>query len=291
VLRRSQCEASDLARMVHPGRRGHKIVAVLQFKFDESYDGKVISQVMSVGGWIANESEWRRLESRWARRVDFENRHSRPDQQITRFHAAEMNCKGGEYKNWDKQMCLQLSKKLIALIAKRKIGAVAIGCDIEAVQSVFPKGDIEGMARRAYVLCMKQLMVEIAHILEKHFPGDTVLLIHDHGNWDDAALEGYNLLVDDPDWPRRGLFEGLVARTGGTDIGLQVADMISYECFKAIKAKKISSDAGMRGAMREFLKHEVPISAKWIDIKAAQAFYKVMKESGKYPNLDNCGLV
>jgi hypothetical protein len=54
----SQLEISDIAKMVHPRKRGHRIVAVLQFKFDESYD----QRFMSVAGFIADELEWKKLE-------------------------------------------------------------------------------------------------------------------------------------------------------------------------------------------------------------------------------------
>jgi hypothetical protein len=205
-----------LARIVHQGKRGHKIVAVLQFKFDESYDGRV----MSVGGWIADEQDWKKLESTWQRRIDLENRHNRPDQQITRYHATHMNGRHEEFANWDGEMVLLLTKKLIGLLDKRKMGGIAMSCDMEAIQSVFPGGDVQGKKRRAYVLCMKQMMVEIAVIMEDIFPSDTVLLIHDHGTWDSEALEGYNLMIDDPDWPRRKLFEGLVSKTGKESVGL-----------------------------------------------------------------------
>jgi hypothetical protein len=271
--------------MVHPGKRGHRIVAVLQFKFDESYD----KQIMSVGGWIATEQEWKKLESTWQRRIDFENAHSRHDQQITRFHASHMNCKDGEYKNWDKEMCLQLSKKLIDMLGKRKMGAIAVACDMDAIQTVFSKGDPETMKRRTYVLCMKQVMVHVGIVMQEIFPNDTVLLIHDHGNWDDAVLQAYNLMVDEPDWPRRDVFEGLVMKTGGNCVGLQAADMIAYEVFKGVKAKTFSGDAEMRGAMKN-LASQAPIRAQWIDLPAAQALYRVMKESGKYPNLDEQGI-
>lgn len=136
MVRSSQCEISDLARMIHSGKRGHRIVAVLQFRFDESYD----TRVMSVGGWIASEKEWKKLESTWQKRIDFENSHNKPDQQITRYHATQMNCKRDEFANWDKAMSLRLTKKLIGLIAKRSMGAIAMSCDMEAVQNVFKGG-------------------------------------------------------------------------------------------------------------------------------------------------------
>ena len=106
-----------------------------------------------------------------------------PDQKITRFHATEMNCKSGEYKNWDKEMCLRFSKKLIDMLGKRKMGAIAVACDMDAIQTVFRKGDPETMKRRTYMLCMKAMMVSVGTVMQEIFPNDTVLLIHDHGNW------------------------------------------------------------------------------------------------------------
>jgi hypothetical protein len=261
-------------------------VAIVQFKFDESYD----RQIMCVGGWIADEYEWRRLESRWQRRIDQENARSRPDQQITRFHATEMNCKDGEYANWDRDKCVNLSKKLITLLAQRKMGALAIACDMNAIKEVFPKGDTEGLIRRTYILCFKQMMVDLAHIIEDYFPGDSVLLVHDHGNWDEFLLAAYNRVTDEKAWPRRAAFEGLSAKTGKMAIGLQAADMIAYEVFKGVKARTNLPESGMRGAMQEMINQDIPITARWINLKAARALYRVMKDSGKYPNLDEQGV-
>ncbi len=260
-------------------------MAVLQFKFDESYD----SRIMSVGGWIAHEQEWRKLESTWQRRIDFENLHSQPDQQITRYHATEMNCKRGEFAKWDKEMSLLLTKKLIGLIAKRKMGAIAVSCDMEAIQSVFPGGDAKGKKRRAYVLCIKQMIMDIALVMEQLFPGDTVLLVHDHGSWDTQLLQAYNLLIDDPYWARRKLFEGLLSNTGKESVGLQAADMIAYEVFKGVKDKVIDSEAEMRRAMRA-ISTKAPVKAQWINRSSAEALYRIMKESGKYPKLDEQGV-
>lgn len=261
-------------------------MAVVQFQFDESYD----HQIMCVGGLIGSEHEWKRLESRWQRRIDFENFHSRPDQQISRFHATQMNCKSGEYKNWDKPKCLKLSKKLIGLVAERKMGAIAVACDMDAMREVFPKGDEASLFRRTYILCVKQLMVDIDRAMQAYFSGDSVLLIHDSGNWDEELLAGYNLMVDEPGWAPRRIFEGLLPKTGKTGVGLQAADMIAYEIFKGVKAMTNSPDVAMRGAMQEMHDREIPMTTRWINLQAAKALYRIMKESGKYPNLDDAGV-
>lgn len=172
------------------------------------------------------------------------------------------------------------------------MGAIATGCNMDAIQKVWPNGDMKTLSQRSYVVCMKAMMVDLAHIMEDFFPGDRVHVVHDHGSWDDAALEGYNLMIGDPEWKLGHVFDGIEAKRGkdGSAIGLQAADMIAYEVFKGIKAKTRSEDAEMRAVMKEFIKKEVPMSARWIDLKAAQALYRVMKDSGKYPDLDDRGV-
>jgi len=287
----SQFEISDAARMIHPGKRGHRIVAVLQFKFDESYD----SQIMTVGGWIGEELEWKRLESTWQKRVEFENLHSPDNQKITRYHATEMNCKGGEYKNWDKERCLLFSQKLIHMLSKRRMAALAVACDMDAIREVFPKGDPAELKRRIYTLCFKALMVDIAHIMQTYFRGDTVVLIHDK-NWSTETLAAYNLMIEeagrDPDrvWGKRALFEGLFVKTGQDAIGLQAADMFAYETFKGVKAKTNNPEAAMRGAAQEMLNKQIPMVARWINLPSAKAMYRIMEESGMYSDLDSKGI-
>jgi hypothetical protein len=260
-------------------------MAVLNFKFDESYD----QQIMCVGGLIGNEFEWKRLESRWQKRIDTENAHSRRDQQISRFHASHLNAFDHEFANWDRAKSIKFSKRLIGLIAERGLGAIAIAPDMDAIKEVFPKGG-ESRQRSTYVLCIKQMMVDIAHIMRDYFSGDQVFLIHDHGNWDAEALRGYNLMVNDENWKPRHLFLGLLPLTSPQAVGLQAADMIAYEVFRGVKAKTSSPDASMRGAIQEMLNRQIPMSARWINLDAAKALYRVMKKSGKYPDLDEGGI-
>ncbi len=252
-------------------------MAVLQFKFDESYN----ERIMCVGGWIGNELEWKRLESRWQKRIDFENAHHQSNQQITRFHASHLNARDQEFKNWTQEMSISFSKKLIGLAAKRSMGAVCIVADMDALKEVFPEGD-PNRQHSTYALCIKQMMVEIGHIIREFFPGDQVLLIHDHGNWDAEALDGYNKMVNDANWEPRNLFVGLSPMTGKQSVGLQVADLIAYEIFRMAKAKEALSTDGMRGAMREIIKKEIPLAAKYMNLQAVKALRKIMADSGKY---------
>jgi hypothetical protein len=81
VYAQSQLTIAEFAWRVHCGKEGHRFVAALQFKFDEIFDNRS----MTLAGWLAEESEWRRLESQLQRCIDKKNAKHNPDKQITRF--------------------------------------------------------------------------------------------------------------------------------------------------------------------------------------------------------------
>jgi hypothetical protein len=232
---------------------------------------------MCVGGWIANELEWKRLECLWQKRIDFQNAHCQPNQKISRFHASYLNAYGHEFKNWDKAMSIRFSKKLIALISKRKMGAICVGTDMSVLKNVFPDGKSDRRSS-TYTLCMKQIMVDIGHIMREHFPGDQVLLIHDHGDWDTEALAGYNMMVDDIRWEPRHHFLGLVSMTWRQAIGLQAADLIVYEIFKRLKSKVIDDSEKIRAPLRQLANNRMPISAKYINEAVLEKLRRLMGE-------------
>jgi hypothetical protein len=268
---------SDIARMVHPGKRGHKIVAVLQFKFDESYNHRF----MAVGGWIGTEQEWKRLESAWQKRIDFENAHNSADQQIERFHASPLNARDNEFEHWTQEMSIAFSKKLVGIIGKRRLGAICIASDIDALKKVFPDGP-ENRRERAYVLCIKWMMIEITRIMQDYFPNEQVLLIHDHGDWDIAALNAYNQMIDDSRWENRKFFAGVVPLTGKQSVGLQAADLIAYEIFKGVKLNGRLHKDDMRKAFNALHRKQVPLGARFVDERTAIALREIMEGSTKY---------
>ncbi|MGB8028517.1 MAG: hypothetical protein WCF30_02530 [Terracidiphilus sp.] len=237
-------------------------MAVLQFKFDESFDGRV----MTVGGWIGEEREWRRLENQWQRCIDRQNSSARQDQQISRFHAAEMNGYKEEFAHWDKPMSERFCGKLVNLLTRRQMGGICIGADMDAIKAVFPEDD-PNRRDSVYALCIKQAMVEIGHIMQHFFPGDQVALIHDHGDWDEQALAGYNKMVDDPQWISRKYFHSITPLTWRQSIGLQPADMLAYEAFKALSARIVHDEERFRWALRQFISEDgMPMMLKYMSL-------------------------
>jgi len=223
---------SEIARIVHPDKVGRRLMAIVTFKFDESYKN---SRSMLVGGWTAEEKQWKRLEKLWQKAIAYENRSLPDHMKISRYHAAEMNANDGEYKGWENEQYrkLRFTKKLFKIVSNGKMAAIACGIDLKAFFTLFPEHAPNDLSA-PYVLCMKMLMLEIAKALEREPGADDyrVALVHDHGDWDKQALEGYNLMVDDKQWEHRHRFVSITPLTWRDDVGLQSADLIAYEAMR-----------------------------------------------------------
>src|SRR3989338_4726943 len=159
---------SEIARSIHPDGVGHRLMAVVTFKFDESYKA---SRTMVVGGWVAEEKPWRRVEKLWQKAIAYENRSLPDNMKISRYHAAEMNANEGEYKGWENEQYrkVRFTRKLFKIVSNGKMVAISCGIDLKAFFTVFPDNDPNDLSV-PYVLCMKMLMLEIANALQRE-PG------------------------------------------------------------------------------------------------------------------------
>jgi hypothetical protein len=102
------------------------------------------------------------------------------------------------------------------------------------------------------------LMGEIGAWLEAQEISERVVLIHDQGHDDRAALEAFKVLVDDPRWKYHELFTSIQPMKWSDDVGLQAADMIAFETFKETKRQLFAEASGIRkslAALRNRLWH------------------------------------
>lgn len=248
-------------------------MAVLKFQFDESYN----QRAMSIGGWLANELEWKRFERMWAKRLDFVNSRNATNQQVTRFHAAPLNARDGEFENWTQSMSIAFSKKFLSTMQKRDMQAICMSTDMDALLEAFPAGDPKARRERGYVMCIKQMMVEIGHVMRDEFPNDKVLLVHDRGNWDVQALEAYNWMVDDDRWESRKFFAGIIPMSWEHSIGLQPADMIAYETFRFVKDTVMPDSEKLRAALIAIMERGFKVNSKYMNAKALTALSEMLQ--------------
>jgi hypothetical protein len=204
-------------------------MAVLTFKFDESYK----TRSMVIGGWIGNDTRWKRREKLWRKALAYENRTLPNDRKLSSYHAAEMNANDGEYKGWENEIYrkLRFTKKLLKIAGSDKMIPVAAGIDLLAFDDIFPDRYPPGLGT-AYTLCLKALMQQLGEALSEYRPDDRLAIIHDHGDWDHMALTAYNQSVDDPLWPDRHRFVSITPLTWQDDAGLQSSDLFVYEAMR-----------------------------------------------------------
>jgi hypothetical protein len=252
-------------------------MAVLQYKFDESFE----DGCMSIGGWLGEEKEWRRLELQWEKRLNYQNANSMPNQQITRFHAANMNAYAHEFEHWSKEMSENFCAALLRILSRRSIGMISCGVDINALKAEFPDGDEASRKERAYGFLIKNVMVDLGRLMREVRPGDQVMLVHDHGDWDATALSVYNDMVDDKRWASRHVFHSITPLTWKQSVGLQAADLAAYETFRVLKSKLATNQTTMRYALRHLVAQEMPMIPRYIDRRALKALVRVIKENRK----------
>lgn len=233
----------ELAHIIHPAQAGRRYMAVLTLKFDESYKTKTLV----IGGWIGNDTKWKRRQSLWQKAISFENKTLAPERSITRYHAAEMNANDGEYEGWETEgpRKLRFTKKLLNVSGKSKMIPVAVGIDLVAFRDIFPEQAAPGPIGNAYLLCMKALMEELGKAMALHQPEDRLAIIHDHGDWDVQALQSYNEMVDTVEWEHRHRFVSITPLTWREDVGLQSADLFAYESMRYL------DDHNWEGDMRK----------------------------------------
>ena len=220
----------EIAHAIHPGRRGQRHLFVFTYKFDESYKG---AQTMVVGGWIGNEKQWVRVQRRWCKAIAYENRSLPGGRKITRYHAAEMNANDGEYKGWENEgyRKLRFTRKLLKICGRSEMIPIACGMDLKAFLDSFPnrKPPDYGIA---YGLCVKVLMSELGHAVENYPNEIRIALVHDHGDWDVLAHDGFYQWKDSPDWKLGERFVSITALSSYDDIGLQCSDLFAYEAMR-----------------------------------------------------------
>lgn len=237
---------------------------------------------MSIGGWLGEEKEWARLELQWGKAINYQNFHAAPDQQIARYHAANMNARDHDFQNWSKEMSEKFCARLLRVLTRRSIGMISCGVDMDALKAEFSDGDPD-RKKRAYAFLIKNIMVDLGRVMREVRPGDQVMLIHDHGDWDADALAAYNHMVNDPRWVSRDVFHSITSLTWRQSVGLQAADLAAYETFRVLKTKLATDEISLRYALRHLQAQGIPMIARYIDLKSVRALREMTEKNRAHP--------
>jgi hypothetical protein len=153
----------DIARIIHPDSNGRRFMVVITFKFDESYKD---SRSLVVGGWLGEENQWSDVQRQWCAAISSENETLPDARKISRYHASEMNARDNEFKGWDSDRMLRLTKRLLNIVGNSGMVAVSCGMDLAAFLEIFPHRDPPDYGI-AYGWCMKQIMMLLAKAMQE----------------------------------------------------------------------------------------------------------------------------
>lgn len=222
-------------------------MALLKFFCDESYDsdpnkGKVgvarksnkthVPRVYVVGGFLANEVVWNRIEGPW--------RAKNKEVGVSRFHAAYVNARDGEFAGWSKPQRDSYVISLLKMIQgqERYLHAISIGMyprDYE--KTINPYG--RKKFGNPYIACFKTAVVTIAHEMElAGFPReDRFSVVLDRNIFEDEAVKIFYALKDNPAFALRHRLALCAPGSWEEATPLECADMIAYDTYRLLEDK------------------------------------------------------
>jgi hypothetical protein len=237
------------------------VARVCTAHFDESYTDGLL---MCVGGWLAHDIDWERIERQWDYRIAFENTRSkrRGHPPFDRYHASDMDNFKAQFareKGWDENRRKIVTKKLIGILGRSKdkirnpIG-LATGIGLQDMRDAFPSSQKEKIFKlhwAAYRTCMILNLIMLAETMRRAFPNEQVAVICDRGPYNSAALSAFESFRQGKT-PNKGDIV-TVAPMGWEDCtALQSADLIAYEGRKLIKSG-IKDEAHFRRSLQRIV--------------------------------------
>ena len=220
---------NDLLRVAHSGLAGHRYLAVLIAYLDDSGtqdDGPVFA----VGGWVASASQWFILELEWRKILASEG--------VTRFRASELENGKGEFADWKKDRRIDFQCRLADALGKWSQAGVGRGVPVAEFRDILRPGDmfVQGVPGvREFlplIFCLRLCLEWIGWDWPQRPKDEKVSVVFESGTKGlGAAGDYYDWLMEHSSLG--DVFDGFVRRPKWLP-GLQAADMLAYETYKAI---------------------------------------------------------
>lgn len=253
---------------------------MLTYYADESYD----DVTFCVGGWLYSTEGWKKIENRWKRRIEYEQRRSikRGEAPISRFHAADCSNRRQEFYGWSVPRQKLFFKKLVGIICDYQVTGIAWGSSFKDLKANFPDYKRKTAQRVLYYLCMQQCLGDLAAIMYKNYPRERVTVFHDSGfnGTAQAALQKYRR--DRPEASRSIL---TIAPLEWSDsIALQPADLMAYEGAKACFRHRSNIPEIRRSMHRLLGSKDVSLSIGYLDESTFKSAREAAEERGLLPS-------
>ncbi len=211
----------EMGRLVHARAVNRPLMAMLVAYLDESSDEKK-ARAFAIGGFVAHDSEWERLELLW-----IDATHG-----LKAFHASDCETGHGEFseeKGWDHAKRAGLFKKLVSLINQHNLYGFASALLVEDFRAVYP----EAHTSHLYHLCFQHCILGIAKWAAA--ADEPVAFFFDQNREvSRQAQDVYNGYLNDLDFKERKYLESLTFASKEKFICLQAADLLAREAFKHV---------------------------------------------------------
>lgn len=235
---------------------------------DESYNARTFC----VGGWLADNKTWPKIEKPWDQRIKHEQKISikKGFPPISRYHASDLSNFKSEFdrtKGWDEDRSKRFCKKLFQILADNEIAGIVMGGGIEAFKRHFPR-DNKRFLKGMYYFSAILHFYEIADLMKEHFPKDRVTIYYDRTrDFGTEARRAFDSMMNDPRNKHVSKYFVTMAPLGWEDaIPLQPADMIAYEGMKRIDGS-IRGNNALRKSLNALIGKRVPIKIGHFDDK------------------------
>jgi hypothetical protein len=215
--------------------RASKVFCMLEAYLDESFNGRT----MCVGGFLAHERVWRKIEAKWKERIAYENRKSAKIgcPPISRYHATDCANLKREFapeNGWDVPRQIKLTKRWIEIIQQQKPAGIVMGGGASGFLKHFTS-DTERWREGLYYFSIIMCLYHVADLMEGTYPNEKVTVFYDRGKFSGMADLAYRSLMDDSRNAHVAKYFSSMAPVGWEDfIGLQLADFMAYEGFRRI---------------------------------------------------------
>lgn len=225
---------------------------------DESYN----SNAFCIGGWLARENTWKKLEKDWRARIDYENRKSAKKgfPPISRYHATDCANLKRDFdvlKGWSIERQIRLSKKLCGIVATYYPYGIVAGTTIEDCKYLITTQDCAERNKQMYRLSFQLYLTLLSQVMERNYPNDRVTVFYDRSkNFGPIVNEVWSHFCKHPVASAFAKRIVIVAPLGWEEcIPLQPADLIAFEGLKRIN----TGGPDMRKSLTAILGKRTPL--------------------------------
>ena len=184
---------------------------------------------------MAFETEWRKLERKWKRRVRKAG--------VSRFHAAPLNCYDGEFESWKgTNKSKEFVVPLLNIIKHRQLVGFSFAMFIDDYKKCTSQAAKDKLGT-PYLCCFKHCIAMAAQTMDMP-PEDKFAVIIDRNPEEKEAVKLFYRIKDDSTVPYRHRLASCEPGSWEEYVPLQPADMIAYDTFKLLHDTHVRGRSG-----------------------------------------------